>query len=86
MFEDVLTPSDPAYIAQYREFQARFGGAVAKASYWKRSYKPNGEFDDQTQISRQLRAPKIALPKTSGSTLSMTQEASSFSTWPMHVA
>lgn len=62
MFEDVLTPSNPAYIAQYREFRVRFGDVIAKASYWKRSYKPNGELDDDTQYG-QLLARGIRVPE-----------------------
>lgn len=60
MFEDVLTPAHPAYIAQSGEFQARFRQVIAKASYWKRIYK-NGQFDDETQygqlLARGVRSP-----------------------------
>lgn len=61
MFEDVLTPTDPAYIAHYKEFQARYRDVMAKADYWKRIYKPSGEFDDGTQygqlLARGIRTP-----------------------------
>lgn len=61
MFEDLLTPADPIYIAHFREFQARYRNIMAKADYWKRIYKSNGEFDDRTQygqlLARGIRTP-----------------------------
>ncbi|MDE2366987.1 MAG: tyrosinase family protein, partial [Betaproteobacteria bacterium] len=60
MFEDVLTPAHPAYIAHYREFHSRFRDVIAKAGYWKRG--PNGEFDDRTQYG-QLLARGIRFPE-----------------------
>lgn len=61
MFDDVLTPTDPAYIAHFDEFYARYRDVMAKADYWKRIYKPNGEFDDGTQygqlLARGIRTP-----------------------------
>lgn len=62
MFEDVLTPAHPAYIANSREFQNRFRGVIAKADYWKRICGANGEFDDETQygqlLARGIRSPE----------------------------
>ncbi|SFW26062.1 tyrosinase family protein [Nitrosovibrio sp. Nv17] len=61
MFEDVLTPTHPAYIAQFREFHARYRDVLAKAEYWKRTYGPDGEFDDASQygqlLARGVRSP-----------------------------
>lgn len=62
MFEDVLTPADPAYIAHFRDFRIRYRNVLAKASYWKRIYKPNGDFDDETQYG-QLLAHGIRSPE-----------------------
>jgi tyrosinase len=62
MFEDVLTPAHSLYIAHFREFQNRFREVIANASYWKRVYGPDGEFDDQTQygqlLARGIRSPE----------------------------
>lgn len=37
MFDDVLTPTSPAYIAAYRDFEAGFKEVIAKTDYWKKS-------------------------------------------------
>jgi tyrosinase len=60
MFDDVLTPSNSAYIGKFDDFKAQFGDVVTQADCWKRVYT-DGEFDEQTQygqlLSRGVRFP-----------------------------
>jgi tyrosinase len=61
MFEDVLTPTDPAFISTYDDFRLQFDYVVAKADYWKIATS-GGEFNDQSQYA-QLLARSIRFPQ-----------------------
>ncbi len=62
MFEDVLTPTNPAYIGKFDQFKTHFKHVVAKANYWKRVSTAKGEFDRATQygqlLARGIRSPE----------------------------
>jgi hypothetical protein len=62
MFEGVLSPNDPAYVASFQRFKDEFEDVVRMAGYWKRTFKPDGEFDSNTQygqlLARQVRFPQ----------------------------
>jgi hypothetical protein len=58
LFDDVLTPTNPAFIATARDFRARFEAAVAAAPWWRRS-EP---FDAKTPYG-QLLARGIRMPE-----------------------
>lgn len=56
MYEDVLTPNDPAYIGKATEFKKRFEGVVAKADYWKAT-SPFEDSQYNQLLSRSMRFP-----------------------------
>ncbi len=58
MFDDVLTPTDSAFIGTFDEFRKQFANIVAQADYWKRS----SPFDEGTQYG-QLLARGIRFPE-----------------------
>ncbi|MFL5180752.1 MAG: tyrosinase family protein [Microvirga sp.] len=53
MFDDVLTPTDSAFIASFNEFKKQFGDVVAKADYWKVS---NPQYEQL--LARGIRFPE----------------------------
>src|SRR5215212_7509106 len=53
MFDDVLTPTDSAFIASFNEFKKQFGDVVAKADYWKVS---NPQYEQL--LARRIRFPE----------------------------
>jgi tyrosinase len=57
MFDDVLTPTNPAFIASFADFKAKFQDVVAQADYWK--LNPDGSPNDQygQLLGRGLRFP-----------------------------
>lgn len=54
MFEDVLTPIDPAFIAGFDEFKAKFAPVVATLDFWKVVRTPDGSFDSGSPYAQVL--------------------------------
>lgn len=50
VFDDVLTPTSPVYIAAFKDFEARFKTVMANAGYWA----PSNPFDARTQYGQLL--------------------------------
>lgn len=50
MFDDVLTPTNPAYISAFKDFEAAFKGLIGKADYWTLSHP----FEAATQYGQLL--------------------------------
>lgn len=50
MFDDVLTPTNPAFVAALKDFEAAFKHLVAKADHWRLSHP----FDPATQYGQLL--------------------------------
>jgi tyrosinase len=61
MFDDVLTPTNPAYVATFNDFYTQLQDVVAKADYWKPVYS-GGTFADASPYG-QLLARSIRFPK-----------------------
>lgn len=55
MFDDVLTPTNPAYIAAYKDFEAAFKGLIRKADYWTLSHPFNPVTQYGQLLARGLR-------------------------------
>ena len=60
MFDDLLTPTNPAFVKTYAEFE-RLKEAVESTDYWTRTNLSNGVFDQRTRygqlLARALRFP-----------------------------
>src|SRR5690348_2249159 len=54
MFDDVLDPNNPAFIAKAAEFKAHFKDAIAKASYWATSKDQDGNIVPSPQYNQLL--------------------------------
>src|SRR5712691_3293899 len=62
MFDDVLSPTNAAYVGKYTDFKAHFKDVVAKANYWERVYESNGVFKEKSPYG-QLLARGIRFPE-----------------------
>jgi tyrosinase len=59
MFEDVLTPTNRAYIDTARAFRLQFQDILPKTEYWRRSNSPDGAPDQFSQLlARNIRFPE----------------------------
>jgi tyrosinase len=76
MFEDVLTPTDAAFIGSFDEFHRQFDQVVASMDCWKVKTGTDGEFD-QNSAYAQLLARGLRNPGDLWSTSSTIRAASS---------
>ncbi|MGH9456222.1 MAG: tyrosinase family protein [Thermoanaerobaculia bacterium] len=54
MFDDVLTPANPAFIGPFPEFETKFRDILAKAAYWNQVKLPSGDLDPRSQYAQLL--------------------------------